>query len=344
MTTMFVGTEKGSYLLHGEGASWELSDPLFPGWKVTALGRAPDGTHLAAVDSGWFGAAVQRSADLFSWQQVVDGPAFDEQSGRKLNQIWTFHTDNGAVWAGVDEAALFRSGDSGLSWDAVPGINDHSSRDRWFPGGGGLCAHHVLTSGERVWVGISAVGVFRSFDGGATFESANRGVPNVVQPDDDEAEVGYCVHGLVQDPDRPDTIWRQEHVGVFRTEDGGSSWERIESGLHASFGFPIVRDDASGRLLVVPLEADANRVPVNGRLMAYCSDDGGDSWRPAGTGWSDQPQFTAVLRGAMGGDQHGFVAFGTTGGRVWLTEDAGDHWRELGISLPRILALKVVEG
>lgn len=155
--------------------------------------------------------------------------------------------------------------------------------------------------------------------------------------------MGYCVHGLVQDPDRPDTIWRQEHVGVFRTEDGGRSWERIESGLPASFGFPIVRDDASGRLFVVPLEADANRVPVNGRLMAYCSDDGGDSWRPAGTGWSDQPQFTAVLRGAIGGDQHGFVAFGTTGGRVWLTEDAGDHWRELGISLPRILALKVVE-
>jgi hypothetical protein len=343
MTMIIVGTEKGGYVLEGSGASWEVVGPMFPGWKVTALGRGPDGAHLAAVASTWFGAAVQRSEDLDSWEQIVDGPAFDEGTGRKLNQIWTFHTDGDRVWAGVEEAALFRSEYGGSSWEPVTGLNDHRTRESWFPGGGGLCAHRVLTStGGRVWVGVSAAGVFRSFDGGETFEPANYGVPNIAYPGEDEAEVGYCVHSLAQDPDRPDVIWRQDHMGVFRTEDGGGSWERIESGLPAAFGFVMVRDGASGRLFVVPLEADVNRLPIDGRLMAYCSEDDGDSWRPAGTGWSDQPQFTSVLRGAVDADQQGLVAFGTTGGRIWLTEDAGDHWRELGISLPRILALKVV--
>lgn len=339
MKTLAIGTEKGAYLLRGE-KEFEVEGPLFPGWKVTAFGRAPDGTYLAALGSNWFGPSVHRSPDLVEWEQVAAGPAHPEGSDRKLNQIWTFTAHQGVVYAGVDDAGLFRSADNGLTWDPVPSLNEHPTRKSWFPGAGGMCAHHVLHDGERMWVGISAVGVFRSDDGGETFERFDEGVTPTVTPDDDETDTsGWCVHGLVADPTDPNRIWRQDHMGVYRTSNGGDFWERIEEGLPARFGFAIGRDHASGTLFVVPLESDENRLPVKGRLAAYRSDDDGDSWEVAGAGWPTTPHFTGVLRKAMSVDQTGGVAIGTTGGTIYSSSNTGKSWNALPFAFPRVLAV-----
>ena len=344
MTRLVIGTEKGAYLVDIDGADPTITGPKFPGWKVTAFGTAPDGTHLAAVGSNWFGVGVHRSADLVNWEQSDTPPAWPEDVDRKMEQIWTFHTVRDRVWAGVAHAGLFTSDDGGVSWEPVIGLNEHRTRDEWEPGLGGLCAHRVKIDDRAQWVAISAVGVFRSDDGGATWEPRNDGIDPVgLAEDSPRPEVGYCVHCVAHDPDDPFRIWRQDHSGVYRTTDGGDNWEKIENGLPANFGFVMWRDDASGRLLTIPLEADANRVPVDGLLRVYRSDDDGDTWEVSGTGWSDSPQFTGVLRGAFDGDGSGTFCFGTTGGKLWLTNDNGDTWAELAASFPRIGAVKVID-
>jgi photosystem II stability/assembly factor-like uncharacterized protein len=342
MTTIAVGTEKGAYLLTRSGDSWNVTGPLFTGWKVTAFGTTASGATLAALASNWFGASVHRSEDLRDWQQVDSGPSYTAESGRKLNQIWTFHSNDDRLYAGVDEAGLFESLDDGRSWSPVEGLNDHPSREVWVPGLGGLCAHHLLSDGNRLWVAISAVGVFRSDDGGSSFSRYDDGVPATVDENMGSKEPGFCVHSIVGDPGEPDRMWRQDHQGVFRTGDGGQTWERIEGGLPASFGFPIVRDHASGRLFVVPLHSDENRLPVDGAFRVYASDDDGDTWQVSGTGWPDGPTYTAVLRRAMAADQLGGLFAGTTSGTVWVTSDVGLHWTALPITLPRILSVDVV--
>jgi photosystem II stability/assembly factor-like uncharacterized protein len=340
---LMVGTEKGAYVLEEPGTTWGVTGPLFPGWKVTAFGTAPDGTRLAAVGSNWFGIGIHRSTDLETWDAIEAPPAWPDGDDRKMEQIWTFLTKDDRIWAGVAHAGLFVSDDEGTTWAPVPGLNEHRTRPEWQPGFGGLCAHRVMVDGAREWVAISAVGVFRSDDGGETWEPKNDGVAAVGLPEDaPRPEVGYCVHGLAADPADPMRIWRQDHSGVYRTADGGDNWERIERGLPAGFGFVMWRDDATGRLFTVPLAADSNRVPVDGKLRAYYSDDGGDSWAVAGTGWSGAPQYTGVLRGAFDGDDQGSFCFGTTGGKLWLTRDNGERWEELGPSFPRINAVRMI--
>lgn len=338
-----VGTEKGAYVLEESGGGWSVAGPMFPGWKVSAFGSASDGTHLAAVGSNWFGVGIHRSEDFENWAQTDDPPAWPEETERKMQQVWTFHTVGDRIWAGVAEAGLFTSDDSGVTWEPVTGLNEHRTRAEWQPGFGGLCTHRVKVDGDTQWVAISAVGVFRSEDGGASWEPKNDGVDAVGLPEDaPRPEVGYCVHCVAHDPDDPTRIWRQDHSGVYRTEDGGDNWERIEQGLPANFGFVMWRDDGSRRLFTIPLEADANRVPVDGALRVYRSDDDGESWTVSGSGWSDAPQFTGVLRGAFDGDDNGVFCFGTTGGKLWLTRDNGDQWEELDPVVPRIGAVALL--
>jgi photosystem II stability/assembly factor-like uncharacterized protein len=247
------------------------------------------------------------------------------------------------VWAGVAHAGLFASEDGGVSWSPIPGLNEHRTRGEWQPGFGGLCAHRVKIDGDKQWVAISAVGVFRSDDGGVTWELKNDGVDAAGHPEGAERpEVGYCVHCLAHDARDPNRIWRQDHTGVYRTTDGGDTWERIENGLPSAFGFVMWRDHESGRLFTIPLEADTNRVPIDGKLRVYRSDDDGDSWVVSGSGWSDAPQFTGVLRGAFDGDGRGAFAFGTSGGKVSLTRDNGESWRELPPAFPRIGAVRIL--
>ncbi len=337
-----VGTEKGGYLLDDAGGGWSVTETMFPGWKVTAFGASPDGTHLAAVASNWFGVGIQRSADLSSWEQTDVPPSWPEDSDRKMEQVWTFDTVGDRVWAGVAQAGLFTSDDGGVTWAPVPGLNEHPTRGEWQPGFGGLCAHRVKIDGDTHWVAISAVGVFRSDDAGATWEPKNDGVDPVGLPEGAERTVvGYCVHCVAHDARDPSRIWRQDHSGVYRTSDGGDNWVRIENGLPASFGFVMWRDEASGRLFTIPLEADTNRVPIDGALRVYRSDDDGESWAVSGAGWSQAPQYSGVLRGAFDGDGRGAFGFGTTGGKLWLTRDNGDSWEELPHAFPRIGAVKL---
>ncbi len=332
-----IGTSKGGYIVDDQLRMQQSG--IFPGWKVTAWSRTGDGGLIAALASNWFGASLQRSNDGADWQPISDGPTYPE--GRELNQIWTIASAGDRLYAGVDEAGLFFSDDNGTTWNDVPALNDWPTRGDWMPGLGGLCAHHVLSRGERVVVGISAVGMFVSDDRAASFEKRDIGVTKIAGEGDD-IEAGRCVHSIVAHDGDPDLMWRQDHSGVYRTTDAGRSWARVESGLPSNFGFPIGRDRQSGRLYIVPMESDENRVSAEGRFRVFCSDDDGDSWQVSGTGWDDSPAFDAVLRNAMATDGEGTIVVGTTGGNLWATRDAGDTWIRADLQLPRILSVEIV--
>ncbi len=342
--TLGIGTAKGAWFAAADSnGDWELTGPFHKGWEVTTFGRTPSGAALLATGSAWYGAAIHRSDDLTTWEQIVDGPTYEPESDRSLERIWTIATVGGTLFAGVAHAGLFRSDDDGASWQAVDAFNDHRTRPGWQPGAGGLAAHRVIadvTDPNRMWLAASAVGVFRTEDGGATWELRNDGVPQVA-PDDDFSDIGFCVHCLADDPDRPGMLWRQDHAGVFRTEDGGDTWERIQNGIPGSgFGFPVVRDPATGRLFIVPLEADEFRSPVDGAFAVYVSDDDGDSWSPSSG--TESQSFDGVLRDAMAVDGAGGVFAGTTGGRVLFSRDSGDTWGALATTFPRILSITVM--
>lgn len=326
---IFVGTVKGAFLVDGS----RIEGPLFKGWKVTTSARDAKGRMFVGLASDVYGASIQVSDDLKKWRQIEKGPAYPE-NGPKLKQIWTIRP-GATMYAGVDEAGLFESADRGESWKPVPSLNDHPTRKAWYPGAGGLCAHVVLTAGSRVWVGISAVGVWRSDDGGKTWAAKNAGVPAVVE-DKEHKDIGFCVHGLVQDPAKPDHLWRQDHAGVFRSRNGGDTWERIETGLPSRFGFPIARHD--GALYVIPQESDEYRMAPEGKLRVYRSRDGGDHWEPMTDGLPQANAFTGVLRGAMDIDAAGGVHFGTTGGTLYLGRK--DRWEAVKAEFPRILSVR----
>ena len=322
-----------------------VEGPFLKGWEVTTIGRAPNGDYLVGATASWYGPAVHRSGDLREWAQVVEGPAYDESSGNKLKRIWNFASAGETLYAAVAEAGLFRSEDSGTTWAPVPGLNEHRTRPGWQPGAGGLAAHRILVdpkNSDRMWVGISAVGVFRTDDGGATWIPRDEGVTRT-SPVNEYDEVGFCIHCLVADPEDANTIWRQDHSGVYVTHDGADTWERIESGLPANFGFPIVRDPSTGWLFVVPLESDEYRMPVDGLFSVFRSKDGGTTWHSSGKGLAEGQSFTGILRDAMavdGLDPCG-IYLGTTGGVVHHSNDAGERWTMLPGQFPRISSVAV---
>jgi len=344
--TLLVGTAKGAFVWRSDARrrEWQLEGPLFKGWKVTAACRVPGGDTFLGTASDVYGPAIQRSADLAEWRQVDAGPRYDGDSGWTLRQVWTLEGSNGALYAGVDEAGLFHSGDGGTSWQLVEGLSAHPTRPAWYPGAGGLCAHAVLVdrrAPERLWCGISAVGVFHSPDAGRTWEPRNAGVPGVIE-DPSHAGIGACVHALAADPGDADAIWRQDHRGMFRTRDGGRSWERIENGLPSSFGFPLAIDARTKALFACPLESDEYRLPIGGRLRIYRSRDGGDSWEALERGLPTAHSYAGVLRRALAVDslEPCGVYAGTTAGEVFASADGGDSWTRLSATLPRILCVE----
>lgn len=342
---LIVGTDKGAFLLRSDAgrARWTAEGPLFRGWRVTAAMRDPRGRYFLGVASMVYGATIQSSDDLVRWRQAPDGPSYPRGGPRKLNQVWEIRAHAGALFAGVDEAGLFRSEDGGESWKPVDGLNEHPTRAAWFPGAGGLCAHAILgdpRDPRRLWCGISAVGVFRTDDGGLTWRSKNQGVP-LVMKDQVEKEVGYCVHALAPDPDDPRLIYRQDHRGMFRTRDGGDSWQRIETGLPSGFGFPLALDPGTKTLFAAPLESDEYRMPPEGRLRVYRSRNGGDSWEPLTRGLPQSHAYPVVLRKALvvdGLDPAG-IYLGTTAGTLHASRDGGDTWETLPLLAPRIICL-----
>lgn len=363
---VIIGTEKGAFVARAtsERRNWQIEGPLFKGWKVTASGRSPSGHYLLATASQVYGVAIHKGSDLKSWRQITSGPAYPPPTAetkaaasgdpdaewverariRKLNQIWTLHCDATRHYAGVDTAGLFSSEDDGETWQPVTALNDHPTRPSWFPGAGGLCAHTVLVDPKRpasIWCAMSAVGVWRSDDGGASWLTKNEGV-RCIAPDKDIPGIGYCVHGLAQDPADANTLFRQDHTGMYRTRDGGDRWERIENGLASWFGFPIALDPHTRALFAFPMESDEYRLPVDGKFRVYRSRDEGDSWEPLARGLPETPSYAGVLRGAMavdGLDPAG-VYVGSTSGDVFASADGGDSWEALPCRLPRVLSVK----
>ncbi len=340
-----IGTEKGGFVLRSDASrrKWTIDEPIFKGWKVTAAARDDRGRTLVGIASNVYGAAIHVSDDGKSWRQVAEGPAYTQESGRKLNQIWTLVQAGSTLYAGVDQAGIFQSNDRGESWRPMPGLNDHSTRSAWQPGFGGLCAHTILAdpkNPKRSWCGISAVGVFRSDDGGATWSPKNSGVPAILE-DKDWKDIGCCVHALASDPTDAMTIYRQDHLGMFRTRNGGDSWERIENGLPSRFGFPLAIDRRTRALFAVPLESDERRLPVEGKLRVYRSRNGGDSWEPLSRGLPQKDSYGTVLRSALATDslEPCGIVFGTTAGTVHASDDGGESWQTLPCTLPRVLSV-----
>ena len=340
---LFVGTEKGAFLIRSRDRyNWQLEGPLFKGWKVTAAGRSPDGRFLAASASYVYGPLLHISDDLVQWDSVKDGPSYGE--GRKLEQIWTVAATRRGLYAGVAEAGLFFAADPMGPWKPVQGLNDHPTRAAWQPGLGGLCAHVVLENPEnpdQLWCGISAVGVFRTDDGGKTWHPRNRGVTVAIE-DKDHKDIGFCVHGLALNPHNPAVLYRQDHLGMFRSDDAGDTWQRSNAGLPADFGFPIVTDPDTGAVYAYPLHSDEYRLPVGGAMAVYRSTDQARSWAPLARGLMQEGGYASVLRGAM--DVDGLspcgVYFGTSSGTVHCSADGGDSWQQPDCLLPRILCIK----
>jgi len=341
---VLCGTAKGAFRFRStDRRTWSIDGPLFKGWKVTAFARLPTGEALLATAHEVYGAAIHKSRDLESWRQVERPPRFTEADGCKLNQVWTLVPAGDRVYAGVDEAGLFESDDGGETWRPNRALNEHATRGAWFPGYGGMCLHSILVDAQdprRIWTGISAVGVFRSDDGGRSWTPKNDGVPTIME-DRQFKDIGRCVHSIVADPNEPDRIFRQDHRGVFRSDDGADSWQRIEDGLPSGYGFPLALDPRTQELYAVPQESDEYRLPEGGALVVWKSADGGARWHPLREGLPQHHAWASVLRKALVVDPLDpcGVYLGTTSGTVHVSADAGASWIQLPCTLPRVLAL-----
>lgn len=354
---VLVGTAKGAFLCWSDESrrEWRVEGPLLKGWEVNDLRvdlRSGEPVIWAAVGSYVYGPTVRVSRDLGrTWTQVENGPAYPADAARKLERVWTVvpgrPKEPDVLWAGVAEAGLFVSRDGGESWSELPGLNEHPTRKAWSPGAGGLCCHTIVhdpADPKRSWVGISAVGVFRSDDGGETWQVKNQGLPIAV-PDQDHPEVGTCVHKMVIAPDEPNRLYQQNHQGVFRSLDAGDTWERIENGLPSTFGFPMVMHPHDSRTLyVLPLESDEYRFFPGGLVAVYRSRDGGDSWHRLAAGLPAAHGYTGVLRGAMAADglDRCGVYFGTSSGQLFASADEGETWQAMPGLLPRISSVTAV--
>jgi hypothetical protein len=280
---------------------------------------------------------------------VKRNPAYPEGAGHALKHIWQIvpgHPSQPGTWyAGVDDAGLFVSRDDANTWSELSGLTSHPTRPDWVPGFGGLCLHSILvdpTNARRIWVGISAVGVFRTDDGGETWKLCNEGLPNVAPEFIKAPDMGRCVHKMALDPVRAGVLYIQVLGGVFNSEIAGDSWERISAGLPHDFGFPLAITPR-GDLFVVPLIADENRVVPDGALKVWRSRDHGRSWRAMTSGLPQKEHFVGVLRDAMTADtlSPAGVYFGTTGGEIFHSRDDGESWEKFPAQFPRITTLKV---
>ncbi len=271
----------------------------------------------------------------------------------EFKRVWHLEpspTESETVLAGVEDAALFRSTDGGASWQELSGLRQHPTGPLWQPGAGGMCLHTVLpdpTNAERVYIAISAAGVFRTDDGGQTWTPKNRGLTSQgLSLPDPEAEVGHCVHRLALHPDRPDVLFMQEHWDVMRSDDAGDSWHEISGNLPSDFGFPIhvhAHEHEPDTVYVVPIKSDSEHYPPEGKLRVYRSRTGGNEWEPLTQGLPQQDCYVNILRDAMAVDTLDpcGLYFGTTGGQIYCSADAGDRWEPIVRDLPRVQSVEV---
>jgi hypothetical protein len=362
---VLVGTRKGAFVLTSDGtrARWEVTGPHFGGWEMYHLKASPaDPDRLyASQGTGWFGQLIQRSDDGgATWNPVGNRFEYDGVPGTHLwydgtphpwefARVWHLEpspTDPDTVYAGVEDAALFRSIDGGQTWRELPGLRTHESASSWQPGAGGMCLHTIILDPDdsrRIVVAISSAGAFRTDDGGATWRPINRGLKSEGLPDPD-AEVGHCVHRLAMHPSRPRTLFMQKHWDVMRSDDDGESWQEVSGNLPSDFGFPIdVHAHEPNTIYVVPIKSDSEHYPPEGRLRVYRSRSGGNEWEALTSGLPQRDCYVNVLRDAMAVDSLDpcGVYFGTTGGQVYASPDAGNSWAPIVRDLPAVLSVEV---
>jgi len=362
---VLVGTRKGAFVLTSDGKRqrWDVSGLHFGGWEIYHLKGSPaDPNRLyASQSSGWFGQQIQRSDDGGkTWQPVGNTFVYDGVPGThqwydgtphpwEFARVWHLEpspTDPDTVYAGVEDAALFRSKDGGQTWQELPGLRNHPSGSSWQPGAGGMCLHTIVLDPrhpERIFIAISAAGVFRSDDAGKTWRPMNRGLRSEGIPDPD-AEVGHCVHRIAMHRSRPDVLFMQKHWDVMRSDDAGSSWREVSGNLPTDFGFPIdVHAHEPDTIYVVPIKSDSEHYPPEGKLRVYRSRTGGGEWEALTKGLPQRDCYVNVLRDAMAVDALDpcGVYFGTTGGQVYASADGGDTWAPIVRDLPSVVSVEV---
>jgi photosystem II stability/assembly factor-like uncharacterized protein len=350
-TVALIGTRKGLFVLESDGRrEWKLDGPFLTGWSVFHAVLDPrDGTIHTATNSELYGGTVHRSSDRGATWERAEALGLPEDSGLKLERTWHVEPgrngEEGRLWLGAAPGALFRTDDGGATWEPVDSLIGHETRDRWNPGAGGMCCHSIQLDPDepsRMYVGISAAGVFRSEDGGDSWTPANQGTAADFLPDPWPA-VGQCVHKVLLHPARPDRLWQQNHCGVYRSDDRGESWERLEgNGLPSGFGFPLALDPRDPDIaLVVPEHGAENRVTCDGRLGVYRTADGGASWELLTDGLP-QRAWGAVMREGFSFDRLDppGIYLGTQSGSVFISADGGESWVEAATQLPPILSVE----
>jgi photosystem II stability/assembly factor-like uncharacterized protein len=369
----------------GKREKWDVSGPYFAGWEIYHLKGSPvDPNRLyASQSSGWFGQLIQRSDDGGqTWHQpgtppgeaAAPGPpkaasnkfVYDASaaSGKPLTthqwydgtqhpwefkRVWHLEpslTDPNSVYAGVEDAAIFRSTDGGESWHELPGLRGHGTGPDWQPGAGGMCLHTIIldpSDPRRIFVAISAAGAFRTDDGGANWKPINRGLYSKYIPNP-TAEVGHCVHHIAMNPTRPGVLFMQKHWDVMRSDDAGDSWQKISGNLPTDFGFVIdVHAHNPETIYVVPIKSDSEHFVPDGKLRVFRSRSGGNEWEALSKGLPQSNCYVNVLRDAMAVDSldECGVYFGTSGGQVYASADAGDSWAPIVRDLPAVLSVEV---
>ncbi len=347
---LLIGTPKGAFILDGDDGrrDWSTRGPLCEGWPVHDISVDPvSGALLAGAGSPWYGPAVWRSDDLgTTWTHSSDGLTYGDD-GPKVKTVWNVTAGLDAIYAGVEPAGLFRSRDGGATWEHVGGLTNHATRSEWQPGAGGLILHSIVphrTDPARLWVGISAVGAFETRDGGATWHTRNSGVRADFAPVQ-YPEFGQCVHKLVMAADGGEHLYQQNHCGVYRSIDGGLNWVEITPGLPSEFGFPMAahpRDPLT--VWTIPLNgADRGRFMPDGSAAVWRTHDGGGSWNRSGDGLPQTDAYLGVLREAMAVDRLDPVGvyFGTATGQLYGSADEGRSWRQIADHLPPIWSVEV---
>jgi photosystem II stability/assembly factor-like uncharacterized protein len=361
---VLVGTRKGAFVLTSDGKreKWDVAGPHFGGWEIYHLKGSPvDPNRIyASQSSGWFGQMIQISDDGGqTWNPVDNKFVYDGTPGTHLwydgtphpwefKRIWHLEpslTDRDTVYAGAEDAALFRTMDGGKSWQELPTLRDQQG-DKWCPGAGGMGLHTILidpTNPERIYIAISAAGAFRTDDGGKSWKPVNRGLRSEFMPDP-TAEVGHCVHRIAMHPSRPDVLFMLKHWDVMRTYNAGQDWNEVSGNLPTDFGFPIdVHAHEPETIYVVPIKSDSEHYPPDARLRVFRSRTGGNEWEPLTHGLPQANCFVNVLREAMCVDRMDEcgIYFGTTGGQVYCSPDGGDHWQAIVRDLPPVLSVEV---